>query len=521
MITLNATQQTILSSTRQRPTWLFIVTTGDGLTTYYWSTKVYTFAAQPYTFGIIPGSFAGVSMQRARSEMGIQGPTELTFSVPNKGNALNPANFVDGTVILRLVVADYAGNEEIIRGWKFRVRTCANIYQVMSFTCADFLQDILAGHYPTLPLVKDIFLSKNTDQDTTVCVPLPFGTAYIPLRPIYTASEFFYMLGPGADGTFTITELRSPRSYGAKSTWLSADYTFTQSVKTDALARDWKVLSPKIAKSWIGLSVPDATGFWMSGERFSDVPTKYSWSVTSAMTGPAAILQFILTNATYGMGLASADWDAAAQTAAAATFTGWGLTWNGALWRHEEREKILSRLLRMCHSVLDVGEDVSIRVLSKTSQETITSAAILREKGKGRGEFQMTAASRRQQPDGAYVSWQEAGESQDDFYRTLIPVVDGVTPTRPANDTFECPWVQDSQKVQRLAILDAQRKYLPAGEVSFQTKPGVTGIYCQALQPDDIITIDGSNYGGTYDVLIDSMKINRNGTCDFRCNLLS
>lgn len=520
MITLNATQQTILSATRQRVSWLFIVTTGDGLTTYHWSTKAKTFGGNAYTFAIIPQSFSGITMNRGRSELGIQGPTEMKFSVPNKGNTLSPADFVDGSVIVREVIGDYAGNEEIIRGWKFKIRTCSNIYQVMEFTCIDFLQDILAGQYPTLPLAKDIFLSKNTDQDTQVCPPLPFGQCYVPLRPVYTDSELFYLLGPGT-GAYTVAEVRSPRSWGAKQTWPATDYTLTQATKADALARNWKVLSPKIAFSRAGLSVPDVTGFWRNGERYLDIPAKFSWDVTAALTSPEHVLEFILSNATYGMGLAAANLNAASFTAAGLTFVAWGLVWGGGLWKLEDREKILSRLLRMCHSVLDIGEDISLRPLSAVSQAAITAAAIVRDKKKsGRGPFTMTAASRRQLPDGQYVSWQEAGEAQDEFQKTLVPVVDGATPVRPSTDTFECPWVQDSQMVQKLGLLDAQRRFLPAGEVSFPTKPGIAGVYCTALQTDDIITINGSNYGGSYDVLIDSMTIKPSGICEFRCNIL-
>ena len=520
MITLNATQQTILSATRQRVSWLFIVTTGDGATTYRWSTKAKTFGGQTYTFAIIPESFTGITMNRGRSELGIQGPTDLKFSVPNKGNILSPADFVDGSVIVREVIGDYAGNEEIIRGWKFKIRTCSNIYQVMEFICVDFLQDILAGQYPTLPLAKDIFPSKNTDQDTKVCPPLPFGQCYVPLRPVYTDSELFYLLGPGT-GAYTVAGVRSPRSWGAKQTWPVADYALDKAIKTDSLARDWWVLSPKIAYSKTGLSAPDVTGFWRNGERFLDIPAKFSWDVTAALTSPEDVLEFVLSNATYGMGLAAADLNAAALTAAGLTYAGWGLTWGGALWQIEDREKVLSRLLRMCHSVLDIGEDISLRVLSAASKATITAAAIVRDKNKsGRGLFAMTAASRRRNPDGQYVAWQEAGEAQDEFQKTLVPVVAGATPARPSTDVFECPWVSSSENMQRLGILDAQRRFLPAGEVSFPTKPGIAGVYCTALQTDDVITIAGANYGGTYDVLIDQMTIKPSGICEFRCNLL-
>lgn len=517
MITPTADQITILSSTRKRAFWAFIVTTGDGLTTYYWSTQARSYAGQAFAAKIIPESFAGITMNAGQSELGIQGPTDLKFRTPNKNNTLSPAAFVDGTVIVRYVLAG-AGLETTFRSWKFKIRVCQNLHQHLEFTCVDILQDLLEGQYPLLPLVKDIFLSKNTDQDTSVCVPLPFGTAYIPLRPVYTGGEMFYMLGP-ASGSFTVSEVRSPRSWGAKNIWPSSGYTLTQATKTDALSRNWKVLSPKIAYSRVGLSVPDVTGFWRNGERFLDIPAKYSWSVTASLTSPADVLAFVLTDSAYGMGLPTGDWDATAQPLAAAVFSGWGLTWNGALWQLEDKEKIITRLLGMCHSVLDSGEKIALRVLSGVPQATITDAVVMRGSDK-KSTFTMTAASTRKNPDGGYVSWQEAGESQDEFQRTLVPVVSGATPVRPSTETFACPWVGNSQLAQKLAVLNFQRRFLGAGDCGFVGKRGMSGFYGVMLQTNDVIAINAPSYGGAYEALIKSMIIRRDGSPEFRCMIL-
>lgn len=517
MITLNATQQTILSSDTKRVTWLFEVTEGVvSPTTYYWSTKAYTFGGQSYSFKILPESFRGVTMNRGRAEMGIYGPTDLRFSASNKGNTLVPSDFAGGTVLVKLVVKAGA-SEAVIRSWKFKIDACQNLYQKLEFTCVDFLQAVLDGHYPVTPLVKDTFLSKNTDQETEICVPLPFGTCYVPLRPVYASGSLGYLIGPHSD-SYTIVEVRTPRSWGPKRTWLSADYTFNDADIADPQSRTWTIIYPKIACSRLSLSAPDCTGIWQQGERFLDIPTQFSRSDTASLTDPGDVLSFILADANDGMGLSSADLNAASLAAASATYASWGLEWNGALWKHEPRETVLSRLLSMCHSVLDVGADLSLRVLSKTSQATITKAVVL---GGNRSQgFSLTATGKRN-ADGGYVNWQESGESQDEFYKTLVPVVSGATPAQPGNEAMECPWVQDSQIVQALAILHFQRRLLPSGECRFTAKAGISGVYCAALQPDDVITIDETNYGGTYDVLIDSITIRRDGACEFTCLPLS
>jgi hypothetical protein len=61
--------------------------------------------------------------------------------------------------------------------------------------------------------------------------------------------------------------------------------------------------------------------------------------------------------------------------------------------------------------------------------------------------------------------------------------------------------------------LHGQRKYLKEAEIGFLAKGT-----CVALQPDDVITINNANYGGEYDVLIDSMKINKDLSIQFQCS---
>jgi len=451
--------------------------------------------------------------------MGIQGPTDLKFALTNKGNVLLSPDYSSGTVLVKKVLKSGA-NEAVTRSWRFRVETVQNIRQRLEFTCVDFLTyAIRDSHYPRTPLVRDTFLTKNSAQDTEVCVPLPFGTCYIPLRPVWAGGSLGYLIGPATIGlSYTLSEVRSPRSWGAKSVWSSADHTFTDADETDPAGRDWKIIYPQIARSRAGLAAPDVTGIWQQGEQFLDVPTKFSRSDLAATTDPGDVLAYVLADTDDGMGLAAGDLNAASFAAASAVYAGWGLSWEGALWKHEPSERILARLLGMCHSVLDKGADLSLRPLSAVSQATITKEVVLGDRGKA--EFTLSTTSKRN-ADGGYVNWQEAGEAQDAFYKPLVPVKEGSAPVRPGTETMECPWVQDSQIAQALATLRYQRLYLPAGECGFQTKLGIAGTYLEGLQTSDVATIDEADWGGTYDVLVDRVVHRRNGTLDFSCLLLS
>ena len=163
--------------------WLFEVTT-TAPATYYWSTKAKTFDSQAYTFKVLPETFAGVTMNRAKSEFNIQAPNTLTFSITNKNNALLSSVFDNGSVLLKLVIGD-GTNEEIIRQWLFSIKTVEPGAQQLQFTCEDFIQKYLKGDYPRTRLIRDLFPSADVDLADDVCIPVPFGTAYVPLRSVY------------------------------------------------------------------------------------------------------------------------------------------------------------------------------------------------------------------------------------------------------------------------------------------------------------------------------------------------
>ena len=132
-------------------------------------------------------SFNGITLRRPSSENAIIAPSNITFVVSNKDSSLTASNFTGGVVWIHLSISD-GTNSWRVRKNRFKVKTCEPGYQKMTFKCEDYLQDFLRGDYPNTRLIKDIFPGSDTDIDDQVCVPEPYGVAYVPLRSDYLGS---------------------------------------------------------------------------------------------------------------------------------------------------------------------------------------------------------------------------------------------------------------------------------------------------------------------------------------------
>jgi len=507
METFSTRQLACIASTNKTVSWLFRVE--DNLfNVYYWSTGTqassgsetvvsgalmapgsYTGSEweRAHTFKIV--NFGGITLRRSKSESGIHAPNDVSFSIVNSGNVLDAINFSGGTVRIGLVIDDGLG-KELCGSWRFRIKSASPYAQQIDVTCEDFLQEYLQGSYPNTRLISDIFPVADGVAPESMCIPEPYGTAYIPLRSVYAGAARYYILGDPAN-TFTIDEVRSPRELGARITWTSAGFTFQQSTVADGAAVNWRVFQAMIADG--------NPGIFMSGDRILDVPTKFSRSDTVSVTGPAEIIRRVLRN----MGLLDYDLDLASFDVAKETFVAWNLRWNFALYYKEDRKAVLSRLLTMCHSALVIGEKIRLQVLSKTSQATVTNAEVLKPQGQdvGQDTFRYVDAIAERTSDSGYVAFQQTGESQDQFLKILVPAKSATDVKDGEVITF--PGVQDTQQVQKLGTLYYQRKFLKAADISFTGKGTLL-----ALRPDDVITVNYADYGGTYNVLIDELTIN-------------
>lgn len=604
MITFTNTQNTICKSAHLKPSWLFEVgatiatidvenldiigdhaigaegteTAMGGDTTFYWSTKEYTYGGQLYQFKVI--AFDGVKMSRSRSELGISAPTTTGFEVEN--NAGYPASYFEGKdCLIKLVIADDASNEEIIRQWKMYIKRCEPTpRKTLVFTCEDFLSKYREGTYPKTDLISSIYPTFN-DYDSEMCVPVIFGVAYIPVRMPYIVTDTQRYLLLGIDtNTYTIHRMRAPREFGT-SIWSSKDcgdtplptptYHFVQSDS----AEDYKICIPLIARHSLNVTGQAHTGsnnaaaltdstknfatselignyihnltdgsygiitantattitatlaggtdndwdtgdtylifypdpVFLQGDKVLDPFLKYSSSATVTLTSPEEVLEYILES----LGVASADIDTGGGgtfAAAASVYSGWGLTFNGGYVSPLDVEEIISSLLCQCHSTISIRDKICLRVLSKTSQKTLAQANVIKD------SFSYSPSDVSQN-DSGYIAYAEPDQPQDKFVKHKVTAK--TTVTNPVSDCLTFDMVQDDVLVQKIGTLHHQRKLGQNGSLSFTGKnyPGVNHLL--DLEPDDVITIAESRYGGTYDVLIDSMSINKNTSISMNC----
>jgi len=291
-------------------------------------------------------------------------------------------------------------------------------------------------------------------------------------------------------------------------------HTFTQSSKSDG-TENWKVCQLTIADS-DNDGVADANGLWRKSGPFLPPAISLSRDDTYNIVKPGDVIETVLED----MGVDTGDIDTGAASTfetANDTFDSWGLEFHGAYVYKRPRIKIISNLLNQCHSTLDITDKIELRVLSKTSQKTITKAEVIKESVKNTGKEKVkmigtfsTYSLSQPVSDSGYIQWQEWGKPQDRWQKSLVPVK--ATTANISKETLELPFVHGSVLAQQLGTLYFQKKFLPKSGVAMKLKPS-----CLALQPDDVITVNHADYGGSYAVLIDSIVINHDCSMSIKC----
>lgn len=522
MLSLDASQTALVSADNKNIAWVFYIYDVNGVGYSFasgpvgsvaWATGITWDSGISWDTGedlssVVLTDFSGIELRRNIAENTVIAPSEVSFSISNSGGVLSFVDFKGGTVLIELYLSNAPLGERKIASWRFRIKTADPSYQKLNIVAEDFLQSYLRGYYPNTRLPQDIFPSNRSYDNDALCVPVPFGTAYVPLRDVYITGEGGFLLLGDPAYTYAISKIRSPRKWGLKSEYSSDDYTFTQSTKTDADGVSWRVFQAIIADADAD-GTPDAAGFWGTpGSQILDPPVKFTRSDTADLTNPADVIAFVLKD--FGVPADRID-ETGTFATAAAIYDGWGLEFNGAFWYRQEREKVLASLLTACHSCLDVGEKIELRVLSKTSKATVTSAYVIRNSDQGGGTFSYRDLANEDLSDAGYVAYQEADEAQDELVKVLV-AVDG-SASVISSEVLECPYVQDSQNVRRIGQLHFERKLMRQAEVGFTALSKLL-----AIQPDDRITINDTNYGGSYAVLVDSVRINKDLSLQFTCS---
>lgn len=509
MLTLSSSQQALVDASSKRSSWLFTLTT-TGATTYYWSTKDFTFNAQAYDNRVIPDTFTGIELNRSGQEDGIIAPSKVQFSISNDDDTFTVADLPDADLRIDLVLSDWS-DEEIIASWKFKVITANEIWKTISLSCEDFLTQYLEGDYPNTKLLSQLSPSDFAENDN-LCIPVPFGTVYIPIRSLYvdqssssssSSSEVsgrrYYVLGPSTY-SYTLEEIRSPEDWDSVSIWdNSSDYPFNE--YTHVFDGDsYHTFQPIIADSDED-GVADACGLWFKNGVFLDPYVKFSRSDLVSMTNPADIIEYVLED----MGIDSSDIDSGSGSSfetAEATYNSWGLEFNGAFFYTMPRREAIALLLNMCHSTLRITDKVELHVLSKTSQMTFTDANINKTGEVGETTFSVNEVT-QELSDYAHIAYAPSGDPQGILYRAKVPTKS--TYDYASSDVLEIPFVGDSSDAQRIGILYFQRKFGVKNEVYFEARDDAV-----VLQPDDVITINDTAYGGNYACVVEGIKIESN-----------
>lgn len=521
MLSLNSDEQSIITGNMTATSWLFDITTVAGVR-YKWSLDSATSEAvllsgsglpggwnaysPVYQFKIIPDSFKGIELSRNRTEYGVITPNDVRFAAGNPSNTLAASDFIDAEVVIRIRLVP-TSREYVLPGWRFIVKRCESAKGRLEFHLQDFTQRYLKGDWPNTKLVRDLAPEDSGNIiDDNLCLPFTVGTAYIPLRSLYITDGRYYVLGPASD-TYTITEVQSPDAKFGNSIWTSAGYSFTQSNKT-LNGTSYRVFQAIIADSDLD-GVADANGIWVEGNQVYDMPTKVSSALTVSLTNPADLIAYTLKDFGVPAQLIDDVETYSSFQVAADTYDSLGITFNGGYWFKRPRTEILAELLNSCHSVLDVGEKIKLRVLSKTSQKTIALGDVVKMASKG-GKQQSSGSDLlsafnyesilQTDSDSGYVAFAQAGKSQKELIKVLVPAKSSTAEISGA--TVNMPLIQNSVHAQNLGCLYFQRRFLRYASMNFNGKLSLF-----ALQPDDVVTFDNAYFGGNYTALIEGITI--------------
>ena len=450
--------------------------------------------AVSYAGDIIGDSFSGISMRWNISGNGLIAPNEVTFDVSNIDGYYDTSDFAGQDCLITLVVDDSP-----VREHKFVIEKAIEHYGRISCYCVDFVSAFLEGDYPNTRNPKEIWRSDDIDEDNMddYCVPIIFGTAYIPVRSINTGSDRYYVLGESGP-TYTVYEVRSPRSWPNTSIWAAASYTMTGSVNSG-----YQLLQPIIADSDLD-GTADAPGLWRSGDTFYDMLCRLSRSDTDTITNPADCIEYVLGD----FGVDSGDIDATSFTAAASSYTTQGLSFVGGLWRKTPRESALSNMLSHVDSFLKSFAKVQLHQFSATPRETITDVL--------KGSFRPSKITQHQNDSGK-VQWPEATDAPMDVLtgKAVVPTYSSGPETEPSGETLKCRFFAGENIIsQKAGILYFQKRFDQNYRVSFSV--GFSSLVNQgSLSPGDVVTVNDSIYGGSQDVIITEMRINQGLRVDF------
>ena len=526
MLSLSATATAILADIK-KSRWLFDVTTAAGIR-YSWATAATTtteavvwetdvvweadvvWETQDVTYTSSILNFSGVTMNRSNTESGQMSFNTMSFSVPNKANTIDAADFVGATITAGWWIND-GSDSEVATEWQFVVSAggVTDNQQVLSFKCESLLSKYVKGVYPNGQLVSAI-APEYSMLDDLACVPEIFGSPYANMFCLLDTNTTtrHYLLGL-ASHTYAITKVHSPEEADGSDEYDSGSYTFTQKNYTFG-GVSYRVVAPVIMDADAD-GTADSTGLWASGQSFLSAPMKLTRNDTATMISPVDQIKFILED----MGVPTWYIDGSGTfTATKATVDGWGLEWNLNLSRKENRKNLLSRLLNSCNCYILETDKIEIHPYIKTSQKTFDNALIKKTGNEPTDPSSFkTSNSYTSESDSGYVRYYD--NTKPDYMSIVaIAAPNTTTATIESGELFVPS--NDSQVAIRIGELHYIRRIYKDGSRSFKSQ-----ISAAIMQPNDVITISGDNYGGIYDVVVSKVTIYNNMDLAFDCDKYS
>ncbi|MCG7853867.1 MAG: hypothetical protein MIO92_15205, partial [Methanosarcinaceae archaeon] len=456
----------------------------------YWSTDAVTYDGHDYLKKIIPSSFEGITLKYNLDNSLIM-PNDIDFELSDPTPALVRANLENQYCLITKLT-----DGVFDRAWKFKLQRAIYCEGKWFCHCINLLQEFLEGSWPNTPHPFELWPSSDTDLENLddLCVPVIFGTAYIPILSVNTGSDRYYILGDDTSPTYTINEVQSPHEWNdAPTVYGSGSYAFNQSNDAGHKLAQFLIHNPS------GDGSTYYNGLYPTGSGFYPILAKFSRDDTVDLTSPEEWIEYILED--FGIQSVDIDTGVGSTFAAAATiFSGRSITWNGGFWKKEDRETLLARLLRQCDCVLVVADKIELHPFSSTSVETIISTDMKKTS-------YSPAMLTKSKSDGGRVAWPKASSPQDVFSgKAIVPTYNAqASVLTPSKEVFIYQFDTDSQRAQRAGILDVAKKYLQEDRITFQTECSkITNI--NTLIPSNVVTINDALFGPSYGAVIESLQ---------------
>lgn len=332
---------------------------------------------------------------------------------------------------------------------------------------------------------------QSGDGVVTTVVTLAASSAALTSNLVSVGTDHYLMGDAGV--TYTIDKARSPREVNSKSVFESASYTFKQDTVTGSNGESYAVVQC-LCDDEDRDGTNDANGMWaIAGKEVYDMPVRFSRSDLVSVRNPADIAKWLFID----FGIPEDEIDDDSRLAAAGEFTGRSFLLDVGLWCQISREKLITKLFALSGMVPVVRDKIGFKLLTKTSQMTITDDMVKP------GSFSIIGTYTQKEKDSGYVTWQTEDEPVDEVNKTLVAVKSSTE--KYSDTTIEAEWILDAVNAQKAGKLALQRMLLRDKTVNFTAKSQVL-----ALEPGDMITINAQNLGtesSSYDCQVTRVSV--------------